>query len=192
MKLQISLPLAVFLLCSFVVGCDAIQTLRGEHTVVISGDVTDAFTGDAVYSVLDGTSGPRFVLLLSRDDLSDWDDDDYTYIVMTRRGDTPGVGVFAIAEDDASNDTFSGSFADLQQADEPLEVNGPALTASTGVLTITDINAGHLVGAFRFEARGLNLPDRSSFIDAVLDGSFEARRVSPSTLNNLEVDFDFN
>ena len=192
MKLQISLPLAAFLLCSLVAGCDAIETLRGEHTVVISGDVVDAFTGEAVYSVLDGPSGPRFVLLLSRDDLFDNDDDDYTYIVMTRRSDTPGVGVFAIAEDDASHDTFSGSFADLEQADEPLEATGPVLTAITGVLAITDINAGYLVGSFRFDARGLNLPDRSGFIDAALDGSFEARSVSPSTLNNLEVDFDFN
>ncbi len=191
MKLRISVSFGLIGLLTLTAGCDAVATLRGEHNVVISGDVADAFVGEAVYSVLNGPSGPRFVLLLSRDDLRDNDEDDYTYIVMTRQSDVPGVGVFTIAENDASNDTFTGSFADLARADEPLDATGPVLSARTGVLSITNIEGDYLVGAFRFDARGLNLPDRSGFIDAALDGVFEARPVSPSTLENLEVDFDF-
>lgn len=191
MKLRILFPLGLAGLFVLIAGCDAVVTLRGEHNVVISGDLQDAFVGDAVYAVLDGPSGPRFVLLLSRDALHDNDDDDYTYIVMSRNSGAPGVGVYTIAENDASNETFTGSFADLAQANEPLDATGPILSARTGVLSITNIEGGYLVGAFRFDARGLNLPDRSGFIDAALDGLFEARPVSPSTFENLEVDFDF-
>ncbi|MDX1420995.1 MAG: hypothetical protein R3181_13600 [Rubricoccaceae bacterium] len=173
-------------------GCDQDGLdLDGEFIADVSGDVSEAYTGEAYYTVFDGREGSVFVLIFFRGDLFDNDEDEYAYVALWRPGDQPGTGVYPIESAQTAPAAFAGSYADLIDAETP-EASGPVVSATEGVLTITDFDAGFLSGSFRFDGRGLLLPDTDAFIDASVDGTFEARFLSPSALFSLPIAFDFD
>lgn len=188
MRLRNLLPLCALLLVG---GCDNAESLLGEFRANVTGDVSSAFDGEAVYTTFDTANGPTFALFFFRDDLFENDREAYTYVALHRRGDRPGVGVFPVDSNDPAPSAFGGSYADLVEADTP-EAIGPVLTATDGVLTITSFETGFMTGSFRFEGQGLFLPDRSEFIEAAVSGTFEARFAAASTLRSLGIDFDFD
>lgn len=188
---RVLLPLAVLLLLPLA-GCDADGLgLDGAYVAQVSGDVTTDLTGEALYTTFDGPGGPTFVLLFFRGDLNDNDEDAYAYVALWRDGGRPGVGVFPIDRAQATPAAFLGSYADLVGA-ESAEAAGPVVSATSGVLTITDTDAGVLSGSFRFDGQGLFLPDTDAFIEAAVSGTFQARFIQPGVLNSLGIDFDFN
>ena len=78
--------------------------------------------------------GDTFVLLFFDDDLRANHRDDYAFVALSRQGGVPGVGAFAVANDDPNPPAFRGQYADLEEADEP-DATGPVLSATDGVLT---------------------------------------------------------
>ena len=192
MRLRPFLPVALVAFALLFSGCDGVDSdLDSEFIASITGDVTADLTGEAVYTVFDGTSGPTFALFFFGDNLFANDRREYTFVTLHRPGDRPGVGAFPIDSSDPSNEAFGGSFADLVDADRA-DATGPVLTATDGVLTITAFETGFLHGSFRFDGTGLFLPDNSAFIDATISGTFEARFVEPSVIQGLDIDFDFD
>ncbi|HYE95007.1 MAG TPA: hypothetical protein VD962_02260 [Rubricoccaceae bacterium] len=188
-SLRFLLPVLVLL-----AACDTVDDGEigpGDAELTLTGDVDDDFEGDAFYTTFNDNGTPVFALLFFRGDLSDSDRDDYAFAAVSRPGDRPGVGVFTISDEGSNPDLFRGQYADLEDADEP-EARGPVLSAREGVLTITRFDNGLLNGSFRFEGRGLDLPDRSTFINATVSGTFEARAVSPDLLRSTGIDFDFD
>ena len=185
--------LCLLFLPLLLVGCDSVTTdeLNNEFTATISGDIAASLTGDAVYTIFNDNGSPTFALFFFGGDLSDNDEDTYTYAGLYRSGDRPGVGVYAVDGADATDAAFQGSFADLVDADRST-ATGPVLTATTGVVTITAFQNGDLNGSFRFDGTGLLLPDTDAFIAATLDGTFEARFVEPGVVRSLGIDFDFD
>jgi hypothetical protein len=173
-------------------GCDDEGLdLNGEYVAEVTGDVTSDLAGEAVYTTFDGPDGPTFVLLFFRGDLGDNDEDAYAYVALWREGEQPGTGVYPIQSAQTTEGTFFGSYADLVDAETP-EASGPVISATDGVLTITDADAGILAGSFRFDGEGLLLPETDEFIAASVSGTFEARFVQPSVVNSLSIDFDFD
>jgi hypothetical protein len=186
-------PLLAGLLLAFgATGCDDEGLgLDGEYVASVTGDVSADYAGEAYYTVFDNGEGPVFALLFFRDDLFDNDEDAYAYVALWRGGGRPGIGVYPIESAQTAPAAFAGAFADLADPETP-EASGPVLSATDGVLTITDYDAGLLSGSFRFDGRGLFLPDTGAFIDASVDGTFEARYLAPGTLFSLPIDFDFD
>ena len=195
MRFRSLLTLALVLLLPALVGCDEDPTtlvLDGSFVAAVSGDVISTFEGEALYTIFDTSEGPRFALLFFEGDLYDNDREAYTYVALDRPGTRPGVGVYPVDSSDPSDEAFAGSFADLTMADTP-DAAGTVLTATDGVVTLTSFDtAGYLTGSFRFDGRGLALPSTGGFIDASVDGTFEARFVEASTLRSLDIDFDFD
>ncbi len=168
-------------------GCDTIddgEIGRGDFRAVVSGDVDSTFTGDAYWTTVERDGEDYFVLVFYDDDLSANDRDDYAFVALSRAGSTPGVGAFDVSNSDPNPPTFRGQYADLTEADDPNEIEGPVLSATDGVLTITRVNSGLVNGSFRFDARGLRLPSTAAYIPGTVQGSFEARYLNPNVLTN--------
>ena len=164
----------------------------GEFEAIVAGDVARALAGDAYYTTVERDGRTVFALFFFHERLRDVDRDDYTYVALSRVGAEPGVGVFAIANDDASASAFHGQYADVRDADDPEAARGPAASAAGGVLTLTGFRAGNLTGFFRFDAVGLDLPDTATFIEGTVAGTFEARPLSAAVLDDLGVAFDLD
>jgi hypothetical protein len=173
-------------------GCDEEGLdLDGEHISTVSGDVDVDYTGRAYYTTFDNGDGPVFVLLFFRGDLADNDEDEYAYVALWRQGARPGTGVYAVNSQDTAPTAFAGSYTDLVNA-ESAEASGPTLSATDGVLSITDVDTGRFTGSFRFDGQGLFLPDTDEFIAASVDGTFEARYIQPGLVLSLPIDFAFD
>jgi hypothetical protein len=173
-------------------GCDEDGfDLDGEHVSTVTGDVAADYTGRAYYTTFDNGQGPVFVLLFFRGDLADNDEDEYAYVALWRPGTRPGTGVYAVNSQDTAPTAFSGSYTDLVDA-ETAEASGPAVSATGGVLTITDVDPGEFTGSFRFDGEGLFLPETDAFIAAAVSGTFEARFIPPDLVLALPIDFDFD
>lgn len=194
-----ALPLGVVPLLGALLlsACDASGNglRRGEFDarVVLAPDTTrgSRLEGDAVYTTLvDEFGRVRFVIALLRGDLYDNDEDDYAFVAFVRPGDAPGVGAFPVSSASDARTAFAGTFADVTDADRADEARGPVLTASDGVLTLTQVDDGLLRGQFRFTGVGLDLPDRRTLVEGAVSGVFEARAVSPETFRSLEVPLD--
>lgn len=170
-------------------GCDEVIGLgNGDFEATISGDIDAALAGDAFWTVVDDNGSSTFVLILFNDDINSNDREDYHFIALSRAGAEPGVGVFAVDNDQPNPPTFRGQYANLAEADEPT-ATGPILGATGGVFTITRFDSGLMTGSFRFDAEGLLLPDTGAFITGTLDGTFDARFLDPDVLVGLGIPF---
>jgi hypothetical protein len=173
-------------------GCDENDLgLNGEFVATVSGDVKAEYAGDAFYTVYDSDTGPVFVLLFLRNSLSDNTEDEYAYVALWREGPLPGTGVYPVESAQTAPAAFAGAYTDLVDAESP-DASGPAVSATDGVLTITDQDTGELTGSFRFDGQGLFLPDTDDFIAASVSGTFEARYLAPGSVFALPIDFAFD
>ncbi len=170
-------------------GCDEVTGLgSGDFEATIAGDVDAALAGDAFWTVVQNNGADTFVLILFNDDINANDREDYHFIALSRAGAVPGVGVFAVDNDQPNPPTFRGQYANLAEADEPTAA-GPVLGATGGVFTVTRFDSGLMTGSFRFDAEGLLLPETGMFITGTLDGTFDARFLSPDVLTGLGIPF---
>ena len=195
MRVRFFTPLAGLLTLAFLVaGCDtAGLDLDGEFIATAEGDVEGPFEGEARWTIFgEDTEDPRFALFFFRGDLSDIEDDEYTYLYFYRPGRRPGVSTYPINSDgDTGQNAFSGSYADLVDADGA-NASGPVLTATGGILALTAFENSVLSGSFRFEGEGAFLPNTSESITATINGTFEAYYIRPNEVDELEIEFDFN
>ena len=186
---HVSLFLSIVVAGLAAAGCDPVTGLgAGDFEATISGDVDAALAGDAFWTVVQDDGAQTFVLILFNDDINANDREDYHFIAVSRAGPQPGVGVFAVDNDQPNPPTFRGQYANLADADEPTAA-GPVLGATGGVLTVTRVDTGLMTGSFRFDAEGLLLPETSAFITGTLDGTFDARFLDPDVLTGLGIPF---
>lgn len=185
---SLALPaLALGLLTS---GCDATDSLLGEFVadVTVNG-ASEAVEGEALYTIVDSSEGPRFVLALFVGDLGDNDYDDYRFIAFTREADRPGIGAYSVDQDTDAPSVVAATLADVTDGDDPLDAEGYVLRGQTGILSITGADSyGNLAGSFSFEAEGasVGVPSRQRVGDA--SGQFEAYYERPAVLRRLGVD----
>jgi hypothetical protein len=185
-----ALAFSLLLAAPLLAGCDelddAIRT--GDFRATVTGDVDTTFTGDAYWTVLARDGRRAFVVFLFAGDLTDHDREAYTYVALSRAGDAPGVGVYAVANAEPNPPAFRGQYADLVEADEP-EAAGPVLSATDGVFSLTRFQSGIVNGSFRFDAQGLRLPNTATFIAGAVEGTFEARYLDPGVFDGLGIPF---
>ncbi len=179
--------LALALLAS---GCDTTDSLSGEFIadVTVNG-AREAVDGEAIYTIVNSSEGPRFVLALFVGDLGDNDHDDYRFISFTREADRPGVGAYSVDEDTDAPSVVAVTLADVTDGDDPLDAVGYVLRGRTGILSITGSDGyGTLAGSFRFEADGASVDMPREEVDGTASGQFEAYYERPSVLRSLGID----
>ena len=182
------LALSALLPLVAVAGCDGDGNLLGEFVgrVEIGAEVR-AVDGEAVYTVVETASGPEFVLGLFVGDLYESDFDEYDYVLFRRPGNRPGVGAYAIA--DEQDRAVAATIARVDDADEPLEAIGAVLRGVEGTLALTRVDSnGFLTGTFEFDAQGLTVTTPTRRIGGAAQGTFEARYTPPSTFRRLGLD----
>ncbi|PAP78428.1 hypothetical protein BSZ37_19360 [Rubrivirga marina] len=169
-------------------GCDSEDSLLGEFVGRVEVDAeARAVDGEAVYTVVETASGPEFVLGLFVGDLYESDYDAYDYVLFRRPGDRPGVGAYAIA--DEQDRSVAATIAKVDEADDPLESVGAVLRGVDGTLALTRIDSyGFLAGSFEFDADGLTVTSPTRRVGGAAQGTFEARYVPPATFRRLGLD----
>lgn len=171
-------------------GCDSdglgIGDFRGD---VQLGGATAMVEGEAVYTVVDGPAGPRVVIGLFVGDLFDSQSDGYDFVALRRDGAVPGVGAYAVTAEGAGRTAFTGSYARVEDADDPDEATGPVLRATDGTVTVTRVDDfGFLSGTFQFTGTGIRVESPRTRVAGEVSGVFEARYERPETLRRLGVD----
>lgn len=170
-------------------GCDSDGLGPGdfEGTVQING-ATERVEGEAVYTVVETDRGPRFVLGLFVGDLYDSDFDGYDFASLRRDGTRPGVGAYSVTAEGASR-AFTGSYARVQDADDPSDASGPVIRATDGVVSFTQVDGyGFVSGTFTFSGDGIHVENPRNRVTGEVTGTFEARYERPETLRRLGVD----
>ena len=184
---RLALPaLALGLLTS---GCDANDSLLGEFVadVTVNGE-REAVEGEAIYTIVDASDGPRFVLALFVGDLGDNDYDDYRFIAFTREADRPGVGAYSVDEDTDAPSVVAATLAEVTDGDDPLDADGYVLRGRTGILSVTGSDGyGNLAGSFNFDADGASVDVPRVEIDGTAAGRFEAVYEHPAVFRRMGI-----
>lgn len=182
----LSLPFVIVLVA--LAGCDSEDSLLGEFVGRVEVDAeARAVDGEAVYTVVETASGPEFVLGLFVGDLYESDRDEYDYVLFRRPGARPGVGAYAIA--DEQDRSVAATIARVDEAADPLEAFGVVLRGVDGTLALTSVDSyGFLVGSFEFAADGLTVAPPTRRVLGAAQGTFEARYEPPSTFRRLGLD----
>jgi hypothetical protein len=171
-------------------GCDAVGSGLGEFSgqTEVNGAATP-IEGEAVYTVVETARGPRFVVGLFVGDLFDSDDDGYDFVALRRDGSRPGVGGYSVTAEGAGARAFTASYANVEDADDVDEAEGPVLRGTDGVVTITQVDDyGAVSGTFRFTGDGVRVESPRTRVTGEVSGTFEARYESPDLLRRLGVD----
>ena len=179
--------LALLALLLVAVGCDG-DSLLGEFEgrIEVAG-AERSVEGEAIYTVVEGPSGPEFVLGLFVGDLFESDFDDYDYILFRRPGTRPGVGAYTV--DDDPTFAVAATLANVDEADDPREARGTLLRGLDGTLAFTRIDDyGFAAGTFQFDAAGFFVDRPARTISGTASGTFEARYEPPSAFRRLGLD----
>ena len=171
-------------------GCDSDGLGIGDFRADVQlGGATAAVEGEAVYTVVDGPDGPRVVIGLFVGDLFDSQYDGYDFVALRRDGALPGVGAYAVTVEGAGRTAFTGSYARVEDADDPDEARGPVLRATDGTVSVTRVDDfGFLSGTFQFTGTGIRVESPRTRVLGEVSGVFEARYERPETLRRLGVD----
>lgn len=171
-------------------GCDSEGLGIGDYrgTTRVDG-ATEAFDGEAVYTVVETARGPRFVLGLFKGRLYDSRYDGYDFAAVRRDGGRPGVGGYSVTTEGAGSRAFTASYARVADADDPEEAQGPVLRATEGVVTITQVDDfGFVSGTVHFSGDGVRVENPRARVAGEVTATFEARYERPETLRRLGVD----
>lgn len=171
-------------------GCDSDGLGIGDYrgTTRVDG-ATERFDGEAVYTVVETSRGPRFVLGLFKGRLYDSQYDGYDFAALRRDGGRPGVGGYSVTTEGAGSRSFTASYARVRDADDPEEAQGPVVRATEGVVTVTQVDDfGFVSGTVRFSGDGVRVENPRARIAGEVTATFEARYESPETLRRLGVD----
>lgn len=164
--------------------CDALIGGPGTFDATVTvDDTTDAVAGDAVYTVLDADTQPRFLLGLFVDGLYESTDDDYHYVVFEIDGPRPGVGASAVAPSGMGDAT--ATLARVTDARRPSDTRGTILRATSGTLTVASVDATVLAGSFQVTATGIRLETPGTAVAGGASGRFEARYEPPAAFQRL-------
>ena len=171
-------------------GCDSDGLGLGDFRADVQLNGAEAaLEGEAVYTVVDGPAGPRVVIGLFNGDLFDNQFDGYNFVALRRDGALPGVGAYAVTVEGAGRTAFTGSYARVDDADDPDEARGPVLRATDGTVTVTRVDEfGFLSGTFQFTGTGIRVESPRTRVLGEVSGTFEARYERPETLRRLGVD----
>lgn len=143
-----------------------------------------ALTGDAYYAEDRSGAEPVFVLMLTPNDLDEFDDpefEDITVVVIRREGDRPNPGLTLISapEDDGTATAFY--FASPGGSN----TNTATLIADSGTMTIDEFEDGELKGKFSLTGQLFDPGLENGSATASVSGTFEAASLSASRLPEL-------
>ncbi len=170
------------MLCgTLLAGCDSDALGIGDFRGTVQVDAASRpVEGEAVYTVVETARGPRFVLGLFVGDLYDSRYDDYDFAALRRDGGRPGVGAFSVTAEGAGARAFTASYAQVTDANDPDEAAGPAIRATEGVVTITQVDDyGFLTGTVHFSGDGVRVENPRTRIRGEVSSTFEARYETP-------------
>ncbi len=163
-------------------GCDGGTDDGSFNGRITLGTNSVALSGDAYYAEDNSGGTPTFVLLLTPNDLEDFDDPEFENIdaiVIRRQGSrpSPGLTVITAPEDDGIATAFYLS--------APSRQTTATLIADTGTLTIDEFEDGELRGTFTFTGFLLDPSLENGSVAASVSGEFEAARIVASDLPDL-------
>lgn len=171
-------------------GCDSDGLGIGDFRGTVQVDAASRpVEGEAVYTIVETRTGPRFVLGLFVGDLYDSRYDDYDFAALRRDGGRPGVGAFSVTAEGAGARAFTASYARVTDGNDPDDARGAAIRATEGVVTITSVDSyGFIAGTVHFSGDGVRVENPRQRITGEVSSTFEARYESPETLRRLGVD----
>lgn len=165
-------------------GCDGDGTDDGSFDGRIQFDGRSvALSGDAYFTEDRSDGTPTFVLLLTPNDLDEFDDPEFeniTAIVIRREGTRPepGLTVITAPEDDGIATAFYLAAPSGQQ-------DNAILIAETGTMTIDEFEDGELRGTFAFSGTLFDSSLENGSVTSSINGEFEAARIVASDLPDL-------
>ena len=172
-------------------GCDSDEIGLGDFrgTVQLGGAAARPVEGEAVYTFVETPTGPRMVIGLFNGDLFDNTFRGYDFVALRRDGARPGVGAYAVTAEGAGRVAFTGSYANVEDADEPSDAFGPVLRATDGTVSVTQVDDyGFVSGTFSFAGTGIRVESPRTAVTGSVSGTFEARYERPETLRRLGLD----
>lgn len=180
---------ASLLACLSVAGCDSLDSLLGDFRGTIDVDAArEAVEGEAVYTIVETADGPRFVLGLFVDGLTENTADDYDYVVFYLDGARPDVGAYAVVPGSDGRRDATATLARIADADDPPDTRGVLLRATDGTLTITRVDTyGFLAGSFQIDATGVRVEAPEAPVTGAASGRFEARYEPPAVFRRLGI-----
>lgn len=170
-------------------GCDAFDSLLGdfEGDVELSGTRAPV-EGEAIYTIVDGPAGPRFVLGLFVDGLTESSRDDYDYVLVRFDGGRPDVGAYAV--DDRANgpDVVTATYASVEDAGRPSQTRGAIVRGTDGTFVVSHVDGyGNLAGTLRFDGVGTRLEAPGTTVTGGATTRFEARYEAPVVFQRLGI-----
>lgn len=182
----VALPFLALVLV--VAGCDSGEDEEaGVFSVNITGDITGSFSGNAYFAT--NIDDEAFGLLLLDNTIESFNFRNGKGIAITRNAPgQPGEGEYdIIGLDDAELDTekFGAFYADIEDL---FEQQGLVLTSVSGTLDIETSRSNRIEGTFSFTATGFDIADPDTDLSATIQGSFEATRVDPSDVPEIDLD----
>ena len=183
------LLVALLLVAFLPLGCDATDSLLGEFRGVRGVDAApEAVEGEAVYTVVETAAGPRFVLGLFVDGVTENSRDDYDYVVFRLDGGRPDVGAYRV--DDRANGprVVTATLARVDDVGDPDDARGAILSGTDGTLSVERVDPyGFLLGSFDVEASGLRVDRPGARVRGAASGRFEARYEPPVVFQRLGI-----
>lgn len=184
--LSLALLLATALTAS---GCDAVTSLLGDFdgNVELAG-TSATVEGDAIYTVVDGPTGPRFVLGLFVDGVTESSRDDYDYVLVRFDGGLPAVGAYAVDGRANGSDVVTATYATVEDAGRPSTARGAIVRGTDGTFIVSHVDGyGNLAGTLRFDGVGTRLEAPGTTVSGGATTRFEARYEAPAVFQRLGI-----
>ena len=162
--------------------CDDVTDDGSFSANVIAAGSSFALSGDAYFAEDRSGAEPTFVLLLTPNDLDDFDDPEFENIVavvIRRTGQRPNPGLTVIT--DPQDDGIATAF----YLSAPSRQGTATLIADSGTLTIDEFEDDELKGTFSFTGLLLDPNLENGSTTASVNGRFEAAEISGAQLPDL-------
>lgn len=170
-------------------GCDSVDSLLGEFRGARGVDAApETVEGEAIYTVVETSAGPRFVLGLFVDGVTENSRNDYDYVVFRLDGDRPDVGAYRVDALANGPRVVTATLARVDDAGDTDDARGAILSGTDGLLSISRVDSyGFLLGSFDVQGSGLRVDRPGVRVRGEANGRFEARYESPAVFQRLGI-----
>ena len=170
-------------------GCDSVDSLLGEFRGERGVDAAlETVEGEAIYTVVETSRGPRFILGLFVDGVTENSRNDYDYVVFRLDGERPDVGAYRVDPLASGPRVFTATLARVDDAGRTGDARGAILSGTVGTLTVSRVDHyGFLLGAFQLNASGVRVNAPSVQVQGEASGRFEARYEPPVVFQRLGI-----
>jgi hypothetical protein len=143
---------------------------QGSFSATVTGDLTNSFTGRAVFGIATQGANQGFAIALERQGATQVDRD----VVILARFNTqrPGIGTYSIVSsacDTCTDDDFDAGYVLYRPSGD-----FAFFASESGTLTITESSADRIVGTLNFDATWILSSDNITARDIAITASFTA------------------